>query len=174
MIIADTGNQRIRQLFPSVAYSITTNPPGLLVVADGKTVSTPVTLNWLPGTTHQLGPSGQNQTATTQYAGTTAQSISVACGAPRGSANVSYTAQYLLTITAGSGGTVSQKSSFQNAGGSVTLTATPATGYIFAGWSGACSGTGTCQVTMTGPESVTAQFSPNGISLRRRNYPGVK
>ena len=41
----------------------------------------------------------------------------------------------------------------------VTLTATPASGYIFAGWSGACSGAGSCVVTMSAAESVTARFT---------------
>jgi predicted outer membrane repeat protein len=42
----------------------------------------------------------------------------------------------------------------------VTLTATPAAGSTFTGWSGAgCSGTGTCQVTMSAAESVTATFT---------------
>ncbi|MCP4002329.1 MAG: hypothetical protein GY727_15590 [Gammaproteobacteria bacterium] len=41
---------------------------------------------------------------------------------------------------------------------SVTLTETPATGYVFDSWSGACSGTGTCNVTMDQARSVTAQF----------------
>jgi endoglucanase len=40
----------------------------------------------------------------------------------------------------------------------VTLTATPATGSTFAGWSGACTGTGTCSVTMGAAKSVTATF----------------
>jgi hypothetical protein len=41
----------------------------------------------------------------------------------------------------------------------VTLTATPAAGSTFTGWSGGgCSGTGTCQVTMGAAESVTATF----------------
>jgi hypothetical protein len=41
----------------------------------------------------------------------------------------------------------------------VTLTATPAEGFSFAGWSGSgCSGTGTCKVTMTEAKSVTAEF----------------
>jgi uncharacterized repeat protein (TIGR02543 family) len=44
----------------------------------------------------------------------------------------------------------------------VTLTATPAGGYVFAGWSGnsACSGIGTCQLTMNEDQAVTATFVP--------------
>ncbi len=41
----------------------------------------------------------------------------------------------------------------------VTLTATPATGSTFAGWSGDCSGTGSCTVTMSQARSVTATFN---------------
>jgi hypothetical protein len=43
-------------------------------------------------------------------------------------------------------------------GTSVTLTAVAATGSTFTGWSGACSGTATCTVTMDQARSVTATF----------------
>ena len=43
-------------------------------------------------------------------------------------------------------------------GAIVTLTATPNPGFEFGGWSGACSGTGPCTVTMDGDRAVTATF----------------
>ena len=51
-------------------------------------------------------------------------------------------------------------------GTSVTLTASAAGGSTFAGWSGACSGTGTCNVTMTAARSVTATFNTSGGGAR--------
>ncbi|MDP4027494.1 MAG: DUF4214 domain-containing protein [Gallionella sp.] len=44
------------------------------------------------------------------------------------------------------------------AGTTVTLAATPATGSYFAGWSGDCSGIGSCVVTMDAARNVTATF----------------
>ncbi|WP_156890762.1 InlB B-repeat-containing protein [Meiothermus rufus] len=45
-------------------------------------------------------------------------------------------------------------------GTTVTLNAVPASGSVFAGWSGGgCSGTGTCTVTMNAAQTVTATFN---------------
>ena len=41
----------------------------------------------------------------------------------------------------------------------VTLTATPASGSRFSGWTGPCTGTSTCRVTMAGARNVTATFT---------------
>ena len=46
----------------------------------------------------------------------------------------------------------------------LTLTATPSEGSTFAGWLGACSGTGTCIVTMDGDKAVTATFAASAPS----------
>ena len=76
-----------------------------------------------------------------------------------------------LTVTrAGAGsGTVSSSpagiscgatcSASYGTGTVVTLTAAPAGGSAFSGWSGACSGTASCQVTMSAARSVTATFA---------------
>ena len=52
-----------------------------------------------------------------------------------------------------------------NSGTVVTLTATPAAGSVFAGWSGGCSGTGSCAVTMNAAATVTASFTRQTFSL---------
>ncbi len=44
----------------------------------------------------------------------------------------------------------------------VSLTATADAGSTFAGWSGACAGTGACGVTMSGDRSVGAAFTKSG------------
>lgn len=50
-------------------------------------------------------------------------------------------------------------------GTAVTLTAQGAGTHLFTGWSGDCSGTGLCQVTMSAARSVTATFHPPFGSL---------
>ncbi|MDQ1724064.1 MAG: endoglucanase [Frankiaceae bacterium] len=85
---------------------------------------------------------------------------------------LSPTPAHVLTISrAGSGlGTVTSSDGGINCGSTcshsydegtpVTLTATPASGSTFSGWSGGgCSGTGTCQVSMSAARSVTANFA---------------
>ena len=55
----------------------------------------------------------------------------------------------------------------------VTLTATPASFNRFTGWSGACTGTQTCSMTMDATKSVTATFAstlvPNAIDISGPN-----
>ena len=46
-----------------------------------------------------------------------------------------------------------------NEGTLVSLSASPATNYTFSGWSGACTGSGACSVTMSQARSVTATFA---------------
>ena len=67
---------------------------------------------------------------------------------------------YTLTISATNGTvTKSPDQATYTAGTVVSLTATPAAGYVFANWSGSASGTANpLSVTMTGNMSITANF----------------
>src|SRR5208337_4679198 len=79
-----------------------------------------------------------------------------------------FTPVYLLAVSKAGSGTVTSTDGNINCGSacsytylsgtSVTLTATPASGWAFTGWSGACTGTGTCMVNMTQDQSVSATF----------------
>jgi uncharacterized repeat protein (TIGR02543 family) len=82
--------------------------------------------------------------------------------------------QYTLTVSrSGMGsGTVTSSpagincgsgcSAAYNQGTVVTLTATASAGSTFQGWSGGCSGTGVCSVTMNANVTVTANFQGQG------------
>jgi uncharacterized repeat protein (TIGR02543 family) len=86
---------------------------------------------------------------------------------------------YTLTVTkAGTGaGTVTSSPAGINCGGTcsaaftygtgVTLTASPANGSTFAGWSGACTGTGVCNVTLNTNQAVQALFTASGVMTDR-------
>ncbi len=51
-----------------------------------------------------------------------------------------------------------------NSGTSVTLTPAAANGSAFIGWSGACTGSGTCTVTMSAARNVTATFNLSAVN----------
>jgi lysyl endopeptidase len=96
--------------------------------------------------------------------------------------NNSPSSSYTLTVSASGTGTgtitgagISCGSACKSqyaSGTSVTLTATPAAGSVFSGWSGACTNTsGSCVVTMTAAKSVVANFSKaNEMTLRDAIY----
>ncbi len=80
-----------------------------------------------------------------------------------------------LTVTTSGNGVVTSTDGHINCPGTcsqeyldntrVTLNATPATGWAFTGWGGGCSGTGSCQVTMTENTNVSAAFYQLPVTL---------
>jgi beta-glucanase (GH16 family) len=106
-------------------------------------------------------PSGSSAAVDTAWA-----TMTVSCGGG--------TTSYALTVSkAGTGsGTVTSSpagiscgstcSASYASGTAVTLTAAAASGSTFAGWSGACTGTGTCSTTMSAARAVTATFNTSG------------
>ena len=174
VLVADSSNQRIRQLQNAIGYTIATNPPGLSVTLDGNVFSTPATVNLMPGTSHSLtAPSPQPGSTGVQYVPAAAQTLNVVCGPARASATLNFQAQYAVTVVTDRGGSVTPAAGFQTAGSSVTLTAAPQSGYAFAGWEGDCSGTGACVLSMTGPKMVKADFASTTVSSPAINANGV-
>jgi hypothetical protein len=106
-------------------------------------------------------------------AGTSLKSVAcvstVECVAVDQVGQVFTSARSLAVSLAGSGsGTVSGTSltcpgtctGYYGIGAGVTLTATPAPGSTFTGWSGGgCSGTGACNVTLNSDQKITATFT---------------
>ena len=66
--------------------------------------------------------------------------------------------QYTLTVTAGSGGSVSTAGGTYNDGTSISITATPNEGYGFVGWNGSDSTSSTISVTLTSNTTIEALF----------------
>src|SRR5262249_41045352 len=93
-----------------------------------------------------------------------------------GSAPLSGTATARITVTPGGdgSGTITSNPSGINCGttciqdfsaASVVLTAMPAANSNFDGWSGACSGAGTCTLTVNAAKSVGATFTKKKVLL---------
>ena len=105
------------------------------------------------------------------------------CSGPTGSASSSVVIGagtpappvYALNVTLSGSGTVTSNPSGINcgatcsanypSGAAVSLSATPATGYTFSGWSGACSGSGACVAAMNANRAVTATFINNTTQI---------
>jgi uncharacterized repeat protein (TIGR02543 family) len=88
-------------------------------------------------------------------------------------------ATFTLTVVGGDNGTITSTPSGINCGSDcsenyakdtgVTLTATPKAGYQFTGWSGACSGTASCVVTMGSNQTVNASFTAQPPNTNQLN-----
>ncbi len=83
---------------------------------------------------------------------------------------------YTLTVSMSGQGSITSTDGFINCPGTcshtylsltaVTLNASPASGWNFSGWSGQCTGTGQCNLTMLGNYGVSAYFLQPGSGLQ--------
>lgn len=74
---------------------------------------------------------------------------------------VNYAPQYLVTVTAGAGGTVTPASTWVHNGQALPISATPSAGYHFVGWTGSGSGSVTSGTASTSvsPHSPVTEFA---------------
>jgi hypothetical protein len=173
----------------TVQITITTIPANLLVSVDGGTLTAaPLVETWNIGSSHTIATtSPQSGGSGIQYAfsswsdsGAISHSITVPSTATTYTA--SFATQYQLTTAANpsAGGTVSPTSgNYYTSGTVVPLTATANAGYTFTNWTGnvANSTSASTSITMTAPQSVTANFSliivaaPTTTSVSSNNNP---
>ena len=174
---------------PLTSITIQTNPAGLQFSVDGGAPQTaPQTLS-LSQTTHtiavvptQTGPSGTlpgTQFVFTGWSDRGAASHTIVVGSSAATYTATFKTQYQLTICASpaAGGSVTPASgTFYDAGTVVAISATRQAGYTFNNWSGAVANAASASttVTMSAPETVTANFSSlNGITIQT-NPPGLQ
>ncbi len=160
----------------ATGITIQTNPMGLQFSVDGGSAQTaPQTLN-LPAGSHTIAvDSPQTGSPGTHYVFTNwsdggAASHSIVVGSAAATITANFKTQYQLTISASpaNGGSVSPPSGgFYDTGISVPITASAATGYQFNGWTGpvGSASSPSTSVTMSQPQTVTANFSIAGFTL---------
>jgi len=158
----------------TTAVTVQTSPSGLQFSVDGATYTAPQTLSLSQGTHTLAAASPQPGAAGTQYAFSSwsdggAASHSISVGASAATYTATFQAQYQLTVSASpaAGGSVTPASgSFYNAGTVVNLVATANSGYSFNGWTGAVASPSSASttVTMSAPESLTANFATGSLS----------
>ena len=153
----------------AMQVTVQTIPSGPTFTIDGNPYSAAQSFSWQPGSSHTIA------TISLQSAGTGVQYLwkswsdnGTISHAVAPTTNKTYTAnfttQYFLTTSAGTGGRVSPISGWKNSGAAVSISATPAIGYTFTGWtgSGTASYTGSTNpisIMMGGPITETAAFT---------------
>src|SRR5438132_655524 len=156
---------------PTVQVTVQTNPTGLTFTVDGTSYSSTQTFSWVPGSSHTIATTSPQNGATgvryvwTNWSGGGAISHTVAPTTNK-TYTATFTTQYYLTMTHGTGGTVSPTSGWKNSGVTVSISATPASGYSFNSWTGTGTGSysGTnnpASITMGGPITETGAFTHN-------------
>ena len=158
---------------PTVAVTVGTSPLGLGFSIDGTAYSTAQSQVWNTSSSHTLltmSPQTLVSTPKTQYVfsrwsdGTTSTTDGVTAPSSPASYVAMFTTQYLLTVSAGPGGTIAASNGYYSTQSVQTIAASPAAGYAFSGWTGSSDVTNTnspsTTVTMNGPETITANFTP--------------
>ncbi|PYM07427.1 MAG: hypothetical protein DMD82_05410, partial [Candidatus Rokuibacteriota bacterium] len=160
------GNKSITATFAIDSYTLSVAVSGSGTVAKSPdqasyTYGTQVTLTPTPATGyHFTGWSGDTSTTANPLVLTMTRARSLTASFAIDS--------YTLSVTVSGSGTVakSPNQASYTYGTVVTLTATPATGWHFVGWSGdATSSTNPLSLTMDGPKAVTAGFAINTYAL---------
>ena len=153
------------------------HPLNLFVSGDGEILALPSNFScenqcsnrYTEGTTVILTPSPKAGSAFSHWTGdcTGSGECKLTIDSPK-TVGASFISSYTMNVSKTGLGTVTSApdgiscgascSNHFTVGSTVSLVAQPDYGYEFSGWGGACSGSGTCAVTMNSDKSVTANF----------------
>jgi hypothetical protein len=146
-LLLGTEPKQPRQINSKIDRDLTvqTNPAGLSFTVDGTTYTVAHRFSWVPGSNHTIATTSPQSGGTgVQYVWTKWSDHGAISHTVAPAANATYTAtfsmQHFLTMTAGTGGRVSPASGWKNSGATISISATPANGYSFSGWTGTGSG----------------------------------
>ncbi len=153
------GNKNITVSFVKT-YDLTTavsnTDGGTITPASGTyDEGTEVTLTALPATGYRFDSWGGDASGSDT-------TVKITLDADK-TVTASFIKTYTLTVAVNdaAGGTVSDVSGTYDTGSTVTITATPAEGYVFSGWEGDITSTdATIEVTMNADKNITAKFTP--------------
>jgi hypothetical protein len=155
----------------TIPITVQTNPAGLTFTVDSSTYNAAQTFSWVPGSSHTITTTSPQSGGTgvrfvwQNWSGGGTISHTVA-PTTKQTYTANFGTQYFLTMSHGTGGTQSPASGWRSRGGIISISATPATGYIFSGWTGSGTGsyTGTnnpASITMSGPITEAGAFTQN-------------
>ena len=154
-----------------IQVTVQTNLTGLSFTVDGTSYTATQTFSWDPASSHTIATTSPQSGGTgvqyvwSNWSGGGAISHTVAPTTNK-TYIATFRAQYYLTMSHGSGGTVSPASGWKASGTTVSISAMPASGYHFNNWTG--SGTGSysgtnnpASITMNGPITENGTFTHN-------------
>jgi Divergent InlB B-repeat domain len=171
---------------PTVRVTVQTTPVGLGFLVDGVAYSSTQVFLWSSGSSHAIATtSPQPVGGGVRYVWANWSDCQSISHTIIPISDMTYTAtfatQYYLTMSHGTGGSVSPSSSgWKNSGATVSINATPTSNtlvsYSFAGWTG--SGTGSysgmndpVSIVMNGPITETASFIQNPVRVTVQTNP---
>lgn len=176
-IVMDSPKALTANFTPGGNVIVNSVPAGLTVTVDGVAYTTPQSFTFTAGSSHVLSaPAQLGGTPTRQvfanWSNGGAATQTIVAAADQTFYTVTYVTQHLLTTNVIGSGTVSTNPSsadgFYPAGTQVFLTANPAAGSAFTGWTGAVSGSSNpILVVVDAPKSVTANINtpPSNITV---------
>jgi cell division septation protein DedD len=164
---------------PTIQVTVQTNLAGLAFSVDNTPYSSTQTFSWVRGSSHTIATTSPQSGGTgVRYVWSKWSDNGGISHTVAPTINKIYTAtfntQYYLTMTHGTGGTVTPSSGWKNSGSTVSISATPTNNnqvsYSFAGWTGSGSGSysGTnnpASITMNGPITENAAFTQNPVQV---------